>query len=279
MQAWIDSFKLDNTLRFLTSIVLIIVAIYLYKLITLLLHHLITDVILYYKVKTIVGYFIVLPLLIFIFFLWANSMGDMTTYFGLLSAGIAIALKDIIINIASWVFIILRKPFNVGDRIQVGEVSGDVIDQRMFHFTLMEIKNWVDGDQSTGRIIHVPNYKVFSDSMANYSKGFYYIWNEINVHLTLDSDWQKAKDILLKILNSHAEHLSKEAESKVRDASRKYMIYYTKLTPTVYTTVKDQNIQLSLRYLCQPKNRRNSNHEIWEHILIAFKEEKDIIIK
>ncbi|MBZ0199912.1 MAG: mechanosensitive ion channel family protein [Ignavibacteriaceae bacterium] len=78
-------------------------------------------------------------------------------------------------------FILERKPFTVGDRIQTGDVAGDVIDLRIFRFTRMEISNWVDAEQRTGRTIHVPNGKVFTEWQANYSTGFQYIWNEISV--------------------------------------------------------------------------------------------------
>ena len=67
---------------------------------------------------------------------------------------------------------------------------------RIFMFTLMEIGNWVDADQSTGRVIHIPNGKVFKEVLANYSKGFQYIWNEIPVLVTFESNWKKAKEIL-----------------------------------------------------------------------------------
>ncbi len=81
----------------------------------------------------------------------------------------------------------------MGDRIQVGNFAGDVIDLRIFQFTLMEIGNWVDADQSTGRVIHIPNGKVFTEMLANYSKGFHYIWNEIPFLVTFESNWKKQK--------------------------------------------------------------------------------------
>ena len=102
--------------------------------------------------------------------IWFQGMGSLSTMIGLVSAGVAIALKDALVNLAGWVFIVWRHPFEVGDRIEVGDVAGDVIDQRIFQFTLMEIGNWVHADQSTGRIIHVPNGRVFTDALANYSK-------------------------------------------------------------------------------------------------------------
>src|SRR3989442_7605528 len=84
-----------------------------------------------------------------------------------------------LVNLAGWVFIIWRSPFALGDRIQIGQHAGDVIDVRLFQFTLNEIGNWVQADQSTGRIIHIPNGKVLTEVIANYSEGVQYIWHEI----------------------------------------------------------------------------------------------------
>ncbi len=207
---------------------------------------------------------------------WFKGFQSISTYLGLLSAGLAIALQDPLVNLAGWVFILWRRPFSVGDRIQIGEYRGDVIDQRIFMFTLMEIGNWVDADQSTGRVIHIPNGKVFREVLANYSKGFQYIWNEIAVLVTFESNWEKAKEILLKIGATHGEHLSKSAEQKVREAARKVMIFFKKLTPIVYTSVKDSGVLLTIRYLCEPRRRRTSEQEIWEDILKEFKKCNDI---
>lgn len=99
--------------------------------------------------------------------IWIRGFDSVSTFLGLLTAGLAIALRDPIVNLAGWLFIIWRRPFDVGDRIQIGEHRGDVIDVRIFQFTLMEIGNWVAAEQSTGRVIHVPNGKVFRETQAN----------------------------------------------------------------------------------------------------------------
>jgi small-conductance mechanosensitive channel len=208
--------------------------------------------------------------------IWFEGFNSLATFLGLLSAGLAIALKDPLVNLAGWLFILWRKPFIVGDRIQIGNNSGDVIDLRIFQFTLMEIGNWVDAEQSTGRILHIPNGKVFSEVQANYTTGFSYIWNEIPVLVTFESDWKKAKDLLFKIVNKYAEHLSKSAEERIKEASQKFMIFYTKLTPIVYTSVRDSGVMLTIRYLCDPRKRRTSEEEIWEDILLQFSKCEDI---
>jgi len=207
---------------------------------------------------------------------WFRGFKALGTYLGLLSAGLAIALKDPLTNIAGWIFIIFRQSFSVGDRIQIGEQSGDVIDIRMFQFLLLEIGNWVDADQSTGRVIYIPNARVFTHPLANYSKGFQYIWDEINVQVTFESDWKKAKEMMLNIAKKHSEHLSKSAEQKVKEAGEKYMIFYKNLTPTVYTSVKNSGVQLAIRYLCEPRKRRGARQAIWEDVLKQFGTCKDI---
>jgi len=208
--------------------------------------------------------------------IWLEAIQSLGTFLGLLSAGIAIALKDMVASMAGWVFILWRRPFVLGDRIQVGDLAGDVVDIRVFQFTLLEIGNWVAADQSTGRIIHVPNSHLFTQSLANYTSQFEFIWNEMPVLLTFESDWKKAKGILEKILREKAGNLVTEAERSVKTASRKFLIHFQKLTPKVYTSVEDSGVLLTLRFICRVRNRRGMNEEIWEAVLNAFHEEDGI---
>jgi len=208
--------------------------------------------------------------------LWFQGFQSLATFLGLLSAGLAIALQDLVRSFAGWMFILWRQPFGLGDRIQIGEARGDVIDIRLFRFSLMEVGNWVHADQSTGRVIHIPNGRVFTETLANYSKGFQYIWEEIPVLVTFESNWEKAKQILNDIARSRTEHLSGPAEENVRRASRQFMIFYEKLTPIVYTSVADCGVLLTLRFLCEPRRRRGTVEAVWEAILRAFADCPDI---
>lgn len=221
--------------------------------------------------------YITVGLIIFIVgSIWFSGFRSLSTYLGLVSAGIAIALQTPLTNFAGWFFILWRRPFHVGDRIEIGDVKGDVIDQRIFMFSLMEIGNRVDAEQSTGRVVHVPNGKVFSEPLANYTDGFQFIWNEIGVLITFESNWEKAKEILTEIISGRGEELSKTAEAEVRRVAGKMMIYVGTLTPIVYTNVKDNGVLLTMRYLCNPRRRRGSEQEIWEDILHRFGEREDI---
>lgn len=229
-----------------------------------------------YTWKRTLSFFFGLISVLLILGVWFKALGQLGAFLGLLSAGIAIALKDPLSNIAGWLFILVRNPFSIGDRVQIGNDAGDIIDIRLFQFSLLEIGKWVDADQSTGRIIHIPNSKVFTESQANYSAGFEFIWNEICVLVTFESDWNKAKTLLGDIITTHAETLSLSAEKKIREASKKYMIFYQYLTPIVYTKVMDSGVMLTLRYICDPRKRRTSENDIWEDILINIEKHPDI---
>jgi len=208
--------------------------------------------------------------------IWSEGFKSFSTFLGLLSAGLAIALKDPVSDFAGWIFILWRKPFEVGDRIQIGDVKGDVIDVRLFKFTVLEIGNWVHADQSTGRVVHVSNHKIFTDSLANYTSDFEFIWNEIQVLITFESDWKLAKSILQEIADKHLKDFVDEAERQVKRATKSYLIHYRYLTPIVYTDVKDSGVNLTIRHLTNPRTRRKIGQAIWEDILDRFDEHDNV---
>jgi small-conductance mechanosensitive channel len=209
-------------------------------------------------------------------FLWSNQFGSFATFLGLLSAGLAIAFRDPIVNMAGWYYIVFRKPFKVGDRVEVDKHIGDVVDISLYEFRMVEIGNWVNGDQSTGRILHIPNMRVFSSVIGNYNSLVDYIWDETEVNITYESNWRKAKELLQQILLKHAPQIYEHAEEEMKSLSGEFFIQNTKLTPTVYTNVEEQGIILSLRYLCKPNRRRVAKEEIWEAILECFEQHNDI---
>ena len=222
------------------------------------------------------GYLFATLIFILVGRIWFEGFQSLVTYFGILSAGVAIALQDVLKNLAGWLFILWRKPFRIGDRIEVDGAAGDVIDQRIFQFTLLEIGNWVRADQSTGRVIHVPNGAVFTQAVSNYFSGFAYIWCEIPVLVTFESDWRKAKTILRDVVDRTVLSLSEEAQSRIRAASQKYLIFYNQLTPIVYTSVEDCGVLLTMRFLCEPRRRRFREEQIWEAVLDEFAKHEDI---
>jgi small-conductance mechanosensitive channel len=202
--------------------------------------------------------------------IWIEKIAGLATYFGLLSAGLAVALQEPIANLFGFGFIVWRRPFEVGDRIEIGAHTGDVVDVRLFQFTLLEVGNWVRADQSTGRVIHVPNGWVFRHATANYSRGLGHVWNELPVTITFESDWRRAKQVLTRVLNDSALVTQETAQARIDAAQNRYFIKHMNLTPIVWTEVSTDGVVLTLRYLCDPRKRRSSAGELWERILEEF---------
>lgn len=257
----------NHTLNIIFSIGWLIITLLIVNIINRLLFRYIDDNSRYHLFRKRIYYIFSVIYIVILLVVWAGSSAYIATYIGLLSAGIAIALKDLFSNIAAWFFIMFRKPFEIGHRVFIGNYQGDVIDIRLFQFSLMEVGDINIGEQSTGRIVDIPNHYVFIYPTVNYTKGFMYIWNEISVLITFESDWELAKEKLIEIVNNRALHFTEEAAEQIKSTARKYMILYNNLTPIVYTDVKESGIELTLRYLCLPKQRRNTNNDIWEDIL------------
>lgn len=207
---------------------------------------------------------------------WFTAIRSMGVFLGLLSAGLAIALKDLVASLAGWFFILWRKPFDLGDRVQVGTHAGDVVDIRLFSFTIMEVGNWTSSDQATGRMIHLPNARVFTEPVANYTADFPFLWSDLPVLVTFESDWRRAKERLHTIVQEVAEDASQEAEGRLTESSRLFLVHHGGLLPAIYTSVEESGVLLTARYVTRPRERRATAQAIWERVLDAFQEEPAI---
>lgn len=208
--------------------------------------------------------------------LWAGTSHQWTTILSVVGAGIALALHDVLLNLAGWAYISIRHPFRTGDRIEIDGVKGDVIDIRYFVSTLLEIGNWVDAEQSTGRVVDIPHGHIFRKPLYNYTKGFEYIWNEYSVLLTFESDWERLKPFLVQCGEDESHEIQTHVKTKIDRMANKYLIYYHQLTPIVYTKILESGVQLTLRYLTDAKLRRSSENSISQKVLHFVQDSKDI---
>lgn len=262
--------------RVLGTLGVLVAWILVMRLVRRLLARTVDDLASRFSMIRIASYVVAALAILLVARLWVQGIAGLATYLGLLSAGIAIALQDLITNLAGWLFILLRRPFRIGDRIQIGPHSGDVVDIRPFRFIMLEIGQWVHADQSTGRLLHVPNGWVFKNPVANYHEAFGYIWNELEVVVTYESDWRKAKKALEAIINENAEKIEPEVRKQIAAAAERLHIQFTKVTPVVWTTAVDSGVRLTIRYLCKPRERRSTSSAIWEKVLDRFAAMPDV---
>ncbi|HKQ67707.1 MAG TPA: mechanosensitive ion channel domain-containing protein [Polyangiaceae bacterium] len=266
----------DTLWRFVSTVLIVFCFSLARRLVVRALARTVSDPAVRYGANKVFTYAIGLVALIAIARVWFQGVGGVVTYLGLVSAGLAVALQEPIANLFGFGFILWRRPFEVGDRIEIGAHAGDVVDVRLFQFTLLEVGNWVKADQSTGRVIHIPNGWVFRHATANFNKGIDHIWNELAVTVTFESDWRLAKQLLTQVLSDSSQVAEETVKARVDAAANRYFIRYMNLTPIVWTSLSDDGVVLTLRYLCDPRRRRSSASDLWERILDQFAQHKSI---
>src|SRR6204780_2563648 len=175
-----------------------------------------------YKVRKFIVFAGYLTLLIFLGLLFEDRLGRLPFAIGVVGAGVAVALQDVLASIAGAFSIGFSKLYAVGDRVQVGDTQGDVIDIGLLRTTLMETGNWVSRDLYNGRIARIPNSTVLRGSVFNYSQGFRFVWDEINVRFKITSDCQLARAMLLTAAKEAIGEYLLEAQSSWQAMSENY---------------------------------------------------------
>ncbi len=210
--------------------------------------------------------------------IWSPGLGDLWTLLTVVGVGIAIAMREVLLSVAGWVRIALLGTWREGDRLEIGGVKGDVIDVRMLRTTLMEIGGWVDADQSTGRIVHIPNSWIFEHAAYNYTQSFRFIWNELRITITYRSDWRAAREFMLHHAEESAAIVEQQARAEINALSREFLVHYSAMTPFVYVRMTPNGVELTLRYLCEARKRRGSEHALSVVLLDDFREHGGIEI-
>ncbi len=213
-----------------------------------------------------------------LFAIWFKETTSLLIAYGILSAGVAIALQDLLRSVAGGIVIFVSRPFKAGDRIQVGDSIGDVLDIGNISTTLMEIREWVDADQYTGRIIQIPNSFVLSATIKNYTRDFEFIWDEVRIMLIYGSNWKKAEKITLEVAEPVIVEFEILAKKELLRMGEKYFITTYDVQTKIYTKIEENWIDMRLRYVVEPQKRRTVSHLLISKILQAFEEEEDIMV-
>lgn len=211
---------------------------------------------------------------IFLLFIWNEYIQSLMTLISVTSAAMTIALRELILNFFCGIYIKMKKPFQVEDRIEVKGIRGDVMNISSLNFEVLEISTKDDHGQSTGVIVTFPNSVVFSEPVRNLNKGFKYVWDELTVKVTMDSDLVKNKQELYKIVNNIEiiKNIPKKMKAQINDINTTNRVYFNKYDPTIYTKIVGDHIELTIRYLMHPKKGRYVESVIWNKILEKYKE-------
>lgn len=210
--------------------------------------------------------------------IWVNDIQALMVFFGIIGAGIAIALQDLFKNFGGSLTILLTGTYSVGDRIEIDGRYGDVMDIGIMNTTMMEIRGWVAGDQATGRLIIIPNGKILTESVQNFTRDHSFLWDEIQIPVTNDSDWKRAVTILTSIVEAETSGISQIAEKEIERIGEKFFLPKKDISPAVYITQTDNWILLSVRFVTYARERRAVRSRLNRLIIEAFEEEQNIEI-
>jgi small-conductance mechanosensitive channel len=268
MQTLLDFLKDPIVLKIVRPLLWVIILVFLIVFLRKVAKRRIANITYRYKIQKtieIVGYFLIAIIILMSFTL--DNFKDYTVIIGLFTAGIAFTLQELILSIAGSFYIFALRVYKPGDRIEINNIKGDVIDVNTMYTTIMEIGEWVSSDNYSGRIVKISNAFIFKGPIKNYSMDFHFVWDELNILITYESDLELAKKIILeeslKLLSEFTENSKKEWKGMVE----RYYIENATLDPTIAIKMTDNWIEMNLRYITDYKLRRGTKHQLFENIV------------
>lgn len=213
--------------------------------------------------------------------IWFDDPTRLATALGLVTAGLAFALQRVVTALAGYFVILRGQTFNVGDRITMGGVRGDVIALGFLQTTIMEmgqpppVQNadpamWVQARQYSGRVVTVTNAKIFDEPVFNYTRDFPYLWEEMALPIPYTADREKAETILLEVARGHTVGIGEMGEESLREMQRRYFMKADEMEPKVYYRLTDNWLELTVRFIAEERGVRGLKDSMSREILEAF---------
>jgi small-conductance mechanosensitive channel len=227
-----------------------------------------------YRVRKFVVFAGYIVAIVFITLLFADRLGRVSFALGVAGAGLVVSLQDVITSFAGWVAIGYLNLYKAGDRIQIGETTGDVIDISLMRTEIVETGNWVSNDLYNGRVVRIPNSAALKGPVFNLSQGFRFVWDEIKVPLTGDSNHLLAREMLLRIADEAVAGYLEEAEASWREVTYNFRIADMSLAPTATLIVNGGSLEFTLSYIVDYTNRTAMQDRLFSKIVEEIKNSK-----
>ncbi len=210
--------------------------------------------------------------------IWFDNPARLATGIGLVGAGLAFALQKVITSFAAYFIILRGKTFNVGDRIVMGGVRGDVISLSFFQTIIMEMGEppsvqaakpdvWVQSRQFSGRIVTVSNSTLFDDPVYNYTRDFPYIWEEMQIPISYTDDRNIVETILISAAQRETVRIEELAAPAVQILEERFLLKSVDLEPHVYLRLTANWVELSVRFLVKTHDIRGLKNRMSRYII------------
>ena len=202
-------------LKLFLSLVVVVVTVIVYRAIRNTIKRRIEDATRLQSIRVAVRNVLAVAGFIAILLIWLPTGNNLVTALGILGAGLAIASQEMVGSLAAGLNIWVGNIYRVGDRVRVGDVVGDVMDISLLRTTVMEVGEWVKADQYTGRVVTVANREVWINPVYSYTQHWGYLWDEITLPITYESDWQRAAEFILEHGQTYTAGLQADAEARL----------------------------------------------------------------
>jgi len=260
------------------SLVVVIFTIILYRTIRNTIRSRIEDPTRLQSVRVAVRNVLAIASFLIIVLIWLPRGTNLLPSLGILAAGLAIASQEMIGSLVAGLNIWVGNIYRVGDRVRVGDVVGDVMDISLMRTTVMEVGEWVKADQYTGRVVNVANRMVWTHPVYNFTQHWGYLWDEITLPISYESDWQRAAEFMLESGQKYTAELQADAEAKLSKMIDRYPLKDTKVEPTLYLAMTDNWIEVTLRFLVDAQERRPVKGRLYREMLQYFQADENITV-
>ncbi|WP_435146916.1 mechanosensitive ion channel family protein [Halobaculum sp. P14] len=197
---------------------------------------------------------------------------------GVVGFAVTFALQQPLLSLVAWFYITVKRPYRIGDRVEIDGEKGDVIEVDFLVTTLWEINgSLVSTNQPSGRVVTVPNSKVLSSDIVNFGgAGFPYVWNELAVQVAYETDLAFARETMVGVADDYlGDEMAAAIEHYRRRLSETAVELEVAERPSVNVVQTESWVELRLRYLTRPRGATNVRNELYERILDEFNDNPD----
>jgi small-conductance mechanosensitive channel len=207
-------------------------------------------------------------------FTFVKELGTVATFAGLITAGVAVALQNVIVSIVGYFFLIGKFGIRVGDRVQVGGVNGEVVEIGLVRFHLLELGG-VNDSEPTGRVVAFSNAVVFQSSSGLFKRipGINFNWHEIVLKFSLDSDNRAIRARVQKAIDAAFADYREPLELQLHRMEMGLItLPGTELSPKARLHFTPAAIEVTIRYPVVPDKAGEIDERVMSEIFAALDE-------
>ena len=188
-------------------------------------------------------------------------------------------LQEPLLNCVGWAILVTRRVYKLGDRIEVNNTKGYVVAISPMNTTVREFGGWMSRDTFTGRYATIPNKHVLTSHVFNYTKDTPFIWTEILVSITYESNLRKAEDTILEAANEIVGDLMRDNKESVREKYEfRDLATYVIEEPTIRWRMKDSWVEFGVVFFCPAHRKGYYESEVTKRILDKIADEPKVQI-